>query len=205
MNKQAYGEEALGRSAVFQWQKGFAQGRDTLEDGEHNGRPRMVRSELKIQEVAKILRANRSQMVDEIAAAAGVSHVTCHKILSYELTMCRVTQHSVPCVLVQDQRDDRMSICSDLIDSGDKDGTFLNRIITRDETWCFLYDPQLKRQSAAWKSQSSPRMKKPRQDSSKGMVILELFFDSPGIVHVEFIPKRGTVNKHRYKQILRRI
>jgi hypothetical protein len=52
--------------------------------------------------------------------------------------MSRVTQHSVPRVLTQDQRDDRMCICSDLIDSADKYGMFLNRIITGDETWCFL-------------------------------------------------------------------
>jgi hypothetical protein len=45
---------------------------------------------------------------------------------------------------MQDQCDDRMSTCGDLINSADKDGTFLNRIITGDETWSFLYDLQLK-------------------------------------------------------------
>jgi hypothetical protein len=49
----------------------------------------------------------------------------------------------------------------DLIDSADKNGMFVNWIITGDETWCFLYDPQLKRQSATWKSPSSSRKKKP--------------------------------------------
>jgi hypothetical protein len=32
--------------------------------------------------------------------------------------------------------------------------------------------------------------------------MLELFFDSSGIVHMEFIPKEVTVNKHRYQEIL---
>jgi hypothetical protein len=41
--KQAYSEEALGRSAVFKGQKRFAQGRDSLEDDEHTGQPRKVR------------------------------------------------------------------------------------------------------------------------------------------------------------------
>jgi hypothetical protein len=69
-------------------------------------------------------------MVDEIAAAAGISHGTCHKIPSDVLNMSCVTHHSVPSVLMQDQRDDRMGVCSDLIESADKDGTLLNRIIT---------------------------------------------------------------------------
>jgi hypothetical protein len=116
MIKEVYGEEALGHSAVFKWYKRFAHGRDSLEDDEHTEHtdwPRTVRTELKIQEVAMLVRANHSQMVDEItaAAAAGISHGTCHKILSDDLNMPPVTQHSVPRVLTQDQLDNRMSIC----------------------------------------------------------------------------------------------
>jgi hypothetical protein len=82
---------------------------------------------------------------------------------------------------------------------------FLNWIITGDKTWCFLYHPQLQQQSATWKLPSSPRKKKLQQDRSKGEVMLEQFFDSSGIVHVEFIPERATVNKHHYKGILLRL
>jgi hypothetical protein len=116
IKKKAYGKEALGHSAVFKWHRRFAQGRDSLEDDKYTDRPRTVRTELKIQEVAMVP-ANHSQMADEVAAAAGISHGTCHKILSDDLNMSRVTQHSVPLVLTQDQHDDHMSICGDLIDS----------------------------------------------------------------------------------------
>jgi hypothetical protein len=153
------------------------------------------------QEVAMLVYANRSQMVDEIAVAAGISHGTCHKILSEDLNMSRVTQHSVSHILMQEQSDSRTSICGNLIDSADRDGTFFNWIITGDETLCFLYDPQLKRQSASWKSPSSPRKNKLRQDRSKGSVMLELFFNSSGIVRMKFV-LGVTVNKHRYKEIL---
>jgi hypothetical protein len=118
-----------------------------LKDDEHTDRPRTAKSELKIED--------RSRTVDEVAtaeAAAGVSsHGTCHKIMSDDLNMFRVAQHSVPRFLTGAQREDRMITCGDLIDSADKYGTFLNRIITGDETLCFLYDLQLKRQSATWK------------------------------------------------------
>jgi hypothetical protein len=90
--------------------------------------------------------------------------------------------------LTQDQHDNRMNTCGDLIARADKGETFLNGI-TGDETRCFLSDPQLKRQSATWKWPSSPRRKKPRQDRSNGKAFLELFFDSSGIVHMELIPE----------------
>jgi hypothetical protein len=47
--------------------------------------------------------------------------------LSDDLNVSRVTQHSVPHVLMQDQCDDLMSICGDLINSADQDGTYHNR------------------------------------------------------------------------------
>jgi hypothetical protein len=44
---------------------------------------------------------------------------------------------------------------------------------------------------------------KPQQDKLKGKVILELFFNSSGNIHMEFIPEVATVNKHHYKELLR--
>jgi hypothetical protein len=119
--------------------------------------------------------AHRSQTVGEIAAAR-ISHVSCHNILSDILNMSRVTHSTrVPLVLTQGQSDDRMSTCGDLIDIVAKEGAFLNQIITGDETWRSLYDKQLKRQSSTWKSSSSPRKKKQRQARPKGKAMLELF------------------------------
>jgi sensor histidine kinase regulating citrate/malate metabolism len=98
-----------------------------------------------MQEVTTLPHANCSQTVDEIVAA-GIIHGTFHKILFVDLNMSCVSQHSVSCALTQDQHDSCMRICGDLINNADEDVTFLNRIITGDETWRFLYDPQLKRQ-----------------------------------------------------------
>jgi hypothetical protein len=49
MIKQEYCEEALVRNAVFKWYEHFAQGRHSLENEECTGRPRAVRTELKLQ------------------------------------------------------------------------------------------------------------------------------------------------------------
>jgi hypothetical protein len=62
----------------------------------------MIRTELKIQEVATLVHANHSPMVDEIAASGRISHGTCQKILTDDLNTSRVTQHSVPYILTQD-------------------------------------------------------------------------------------------------------
>jgi hypothetical protein len=62
-----------------------------LEDDEHTGPPRTVRTELKIQEAAALVRTNSSQTVHEVAAeAVGISHGSYHKIMSDDLNMSRV-------------------------------------------------------------------------------------------------------------------
>lgn len=55
---------------MFKLHTRFAQRRDSLEDCEHIGRLRTVRTELKFQELAMLMRSNCSQMQDEVTAAA---------------------------------------------------------------------------------------------------------------------------------------
>jgi hypothetical protein len=93
MIKQAYGEEALDHIAVFKWHKCFAQGRDSLKDDEHTIWPRKVRTELNIQEVGMLVDVNHSKVVDEVTAAAEISHGTCHKSLTDDLTLPSAVFH----------------------------------------------------------------------------------------------------------------
>ena len=97
MMQQIYGEDALSCSVVFRWHRHCLHGRGRLKNDVHTGRPQTVRTERNIQEVATLMRANRSLSVDDLAAAVGVSsHGTCYKIMTDDLNMSRVSQHTVP-------------------------------------------------------------------------------------------------------------
>ena len=50
--------------------------------------------------------------------------------------------------LTTDQREDRVTSWQDLIAMADADKNFLNKIIIGDETWCFAFDLETKRQSS---------------------------------------------------------
>ena len=75
----------------------------------------------------------------------------------------------------------------------------LNKIITGDETWCFAYDPETKRQSFEWVGETSPRPKKLKFQRSCIKTMLIIFFDSQGVVHKDFVPEGKTVNAEFYK------
>jgi hypothetical protein len=65
----------------------------------------------------------------------------------------------------------------------DADKIFVNKIITGDETWCFAYNPETKRQSSAWVGETSPQPKKLTFQRSRNKTMLIIFFDSQGTVH----------------------
>ncbi|UYV64013.1 hypothetical protein LAZ67_2006323 [Cordylochernes scorpioides] len=55
----AYGEATLDRSNVYRWYKMFSEGREDVNDEEHAGRPSTSTTDEKINEVEKMILANR--------------------------------------------------------------------------------------------------------------------------------------------------
>jgi len=78
-------------------------------------------------------------------------------------------------------------------------------IVAEDATWCFRYDPTIKRQSAEWKSPASPKGKKVRLQTSKVKTMLVCFYDSKGIINHEFVPEGQTVTGSFYLSVLERL
>ena len=56
-----------------------------------------------------------------------------------------------------------------------------------------------------WNSSASPRPKKVRISKYKVKLTLTAFFDSKGIVHLNFLPQGQTVNQHVNKEVLQRL
>jgi len=54
----------------------------------------------------------------------------------------------MPRILTHDQKQCRIHISSDLL----RNAEMFDWVITGDETWCFQYDPETKRQSMQWKT-----------------------------------------------------
>ncbi|UYV64630.1 hypothetical protein LAZ67_3001396 [Cordylochernes scorpioides] len=63
----AYGEATLDRSNVYRWYKIFSEGREDVNDEERAGRPSTSTTDEKINEVKKIILANRRITVREVA------------------------------------------------------------------------------------------------------------------------------------------
>jgi hypothetical protein len=71
---------------------------------------------------------------------------------------------------------------------------FLQRFVTKDETWAYHNEPEGKGHSMVRKHKSSPEGKRVRRQSSAGKIMLTLFWDTEGVVAAHITLKGETVN-----------
>ncbi|UYV64915.1 hypothetical protein LAZ67_3002413 [Cordylochernes scorpioides] len=141
----------------------------------------------------------------EVAEDLNISIGSCHSIFINDLGMRRVAAKFVPKLLNCDQKQHRMNIANEMLDSVRDDPNLLQWVIIGDEAWVYGYDVETKAQSSQWKLPHEPRPKKARQVRSNVKVLLTVFFDCRGVVHHEFLPQGRTVNKEYYLQVMRNL
>ena len=70
--------------------------------------------------------------------------------------MRRVSAKFMPCLLTDDQKENRVEISQELLANANGNQNFLKNIITEDETWVYGYDVETKMQSSHWMGKGSP-------------------------------------------------
>jgi hypothetical protein len=74
-----------------------------------------------VTKVNEIERSNRRLTIEEIAEDCNISVGSCHEILVEKLGMHRVAAKFVPRLMSQDQKDNRVTICQELLDRANDD------------------------------------------------------------------------------------
>ena len=198
---QVYGDNAMKKTTVYKWVKRFSEGRESVTDEERSGRPATSRTEENVAKIHQIVRENRQLTVRSIAEQVNIDTETVRKILTED--------PDIRCVQKWSQRSSKKNKSKEKSHFAKTfwrgKMTFWACVITGDETWVYQYDPETKRQSAQWKTASSPRPKKFRQSKSRVKTMLLTFFDIRGIVHYEFVPTGQTVNQVYYLEVLERL
>jgi len=119
-------------------------------------------------------------------------------MLMEDLSMKRVSTKFIPRLLTEDKKNSCLNVCYNLREQVGNDPQILSKVVTRDETWCYVYDPETKQASSQWKTPTSPKPKKAQRVQSNVRIMLISFFDVNRIVHKEFVPPVQTVNQQFY-------
>ena len=96
----------------------------------------------------------------------------------------------------------RYKICRNHLERYQNGENLLNNIITIDETWVRASEPEIKRHSANWRHEGSPRRQKFRQNPSPVRLMVILVYDVQGVILCHFVPHGETVNAQYYAAYL---
>jgi histone-lysine N-methyltransferase SETMAR len=152
----------MSQIKTFLWYKRFKDGRTSVDDDEHSGRLSTSTTPENIPQVHNAILADRRRTIHDVCEIVGLSYRAVQCILADNLNMRRISAKFVPRLLSDDQKAHCVSACRELKQATD-DPNFISNIITGDETWVYVYDPETKQQSSQWKSQNSLWPKKAHQ------------------------------------------
>jgi len=192
-----YGEQTVGVSTVRRCVARFSIGDSDVKYKTRSGRPCTAVTLRNEERLVQLIRANRRITTRELCTKLNIGFSALETMVA-TLEYSKVCARWVPRILTQEHKEHRMQFCQDLLKQHEAEGdSFLDRIITGDETWCHHYEPESKRQFVEWRHVNSPSKKKFKTLPSAGIVMCTVFWDRKGVSLLDFLKPGQTINYDR--------
>ncbi|UYV75222.1 hypothetical protein LAZ67_12002966 [Cordylochernes scorpioides] len=182
------------------------QGRISTEDEHRPGRPVESVTQENIDKIHDLVMLDRRMTVRQIEETLGIPKTTVDRIMRKHLSLRKLSARWVPKLLTPDQKAVRRKLSSDnlaLFEANPED--IFNRFVTMDETWAHHFTPEYKQQSMQWRHSGSPPPKKAKTVPSAGKVMVSVFWDSEGVLLLDFLNKGQTITGNYYANLVKQL
>mgnify|MGYP000138528298 CR=1 FL=1 len=195
-----YETKAPSKATIYNWIREFRNGRQSVFDEEKPGRPQEIGSDKK-DELIAIIAEKRKITQRELSENLSISKGTVQQLLT-DLGIKKVACRFVPRLLTAEMRDRRKNCCQNNLEILNNIGqSFLNNIITEDETPLSLYIPESKRTSSQWIFPGESAPKKLRSSAiHRKCLMLSVFWDAKGVIKLDFTA--GKLDAQYYSDLL---
>lgn len=188
---------------VQRWVASFSAGRDSTEDEPRSGRPGQAVTEGNIERAEQLITNDPRITVRELSDSLGISTERVREILHQHLNVNKVTARWVPKALTPHMKQDRVDISGELLQMEARHRRdFYSLLVTGDESWFKLYEPETRRESREWRHPGDPPPVHVRSQPSAMKHMATVFWDEEGIILLKWLPRGRTINSHYYCQIL---
>ncbi|XP_039303461.1 histone-lysine N-methyltransferase SETMAR-like [Solenopsis invicta] len=172
---------------VKHWMAEYKRDCTSILDEECSGRPKIATTDKMVDLVHQTVMEDRRLTVKDIA----------------EAYMRKLSAHWVPRLLTIDQKRIRMDMSRECLSLYQKNpAEFLRRMVTVDETWVHYHTLETKQQSKQWIAVGEPTPKKAKVVLSAGKVMATVFWDSRGIIFIDYLVKGETINGEYYAALV---
>jgi histone-lysine N-methyltransferase SETMAR len=190
------GEGSVNERTAQRWFKRFASGNLSLEDEQRPGRPRILDSEA-TKEAAEQQPSTSTRGLSDII---GPSKSTVHRHLTDLENIyknCRIVPHD----LTADQAQRQVEFCHKLLQLL-KDHRFIKRIVTCDEKWIYLNNPDLQKQ---WLDKGQLPVPVGKRERFEKKALLCVWWNYEGLIYYELVPDGRKINAEVYSQQLEKM
>ena len=165
------------------------------------GRPVSVLTEKNVATVKTLIQEDTHYTFQEIEELSGIHSSSVLKILRERLGLCKIWAHWVPHLLIDEQKQSRVRLASQVIEKYDKcHPRCLEEIVTGDETWIYHFQSDSKAKNKVWVSSEGDRPVIVRRCKTSNRVLYAMFFDSKGPVLQIPVPKGSSVTGKFYRE-----
>uniref|UniRef100_A0A0A9XWE4 Mariner Mos1 transposase n=1 Tax=Lygus hesperus TaxID=30085 RepID=A0A0A9XWE4_LYGHE len=195
-----YGEKTWSIERISQWLRDYEEGRETVhhDDDEvelRSGRPSASTEKEPVEAVRKIVLADRKVSIDNIVAKLshriGLKAVT--TVLKDKLGYFNICGKWVEAKLIDQHKKQRLDAARRFTEMFTNESeSIFDRIVTGGETWI---DFPLPDNSA----------KKSKLEHTKGKIMVTVFWDSKGVLLVDFLPRGEIITGEKYRVLLKNL
>ncbi|GBP30668.1 Histone-lysine N-methyltransferase SETMAR [Eumeta japonica] len=196
-------ESAPSYTMVKKWARLFQQGRESCEDDPRPGRPVTVVTEENVRKIEKLVLADRRIKLWQIAEELQISKERVGEIIHEHMNMRKISARWVPKMLTPFDKQRGLQTSKDFLELvGDNIDEICDRIVTVDETWVRQYEPKSKQESMQWTKKGERPPKKFKVQKSASKLMATIFWDSEGVLLIDYLPNGTTMNGQYYANLL---
>lgn len=200
--QSTYKHDAPSLTTVKYWVREFKGGRTSVFDDERQGRPQEI-SDSVDEKLSKIVQEERRITTKLLSTRLNVSVGTIHSKLK-TMGIRKLCSRFVPRLLTGEMMERRLVSCQNNLKIWEQHGDkLLSNLITEDETPLNMYLPETKRESVEWKLPGEkPSLKMRSGTSHRTILMLSIFWDAKGIIHMDFAEKGVKINAAYYSNLV---
>ena len=154
-----YGPQTISMRTVFRWVKAFKAGKFSVEDDTRPGKPKTSVTKANIAAVKIVVKQDARLSVKDIASCTGISEGIVQTIVKKRLGLRKVCARWVPHLLTKEQKIQRLKCARELLKSYKGcNSRVISNLLTDDETWVHMFEPQRRADNKQWKRKDKKRL-----------------------------------------------
>ena len=127
----------------------------------------------------------RDWSVKDIASCTGISEGSVQTILKKRLDLRKVCARWVPHLLTEEQKTQRLKCARELLKTYKGcNSRVISNLLTGDETWVHMFEPQRRADNKQWKRKDQKRPCIAKRTISSKKMLYAIFFNSSGLVRL---------------------